>query len=131
MQSDGNRVLIESIRRLLRRGATSHLGKIINKTHAADLSIVFRSLSHPQRQTLFTMIQDAEQKGILLTELDEDTAVELIEDLDIKSVVEILEVMPNDDVADLLGRLPEETSQTILEKMKNDESDEVEDLLRY
>ncbi|MBW2409728.1 MAG: magnesium transporter [Deltaproteobacteria bacterium] len=131
MQSDRNRVLIESIRRLLRRGATSHLSKIVNKTHAADLSIVFRSLSHPQRETLFKMIQDVEQKGILLTELDEDTAVEIIEDLDIRSVVEILEIMPNDDVADLLGRLPEDLSANILEKMKNAESEEVEDLLRY
>jgi magnesium transporter len=131
MQSDRNRILIESIRRLLRRGATSHLSKIINKTHAADLSIVFRSLSHSHQQQLFKMIEDIEQKGILLTELDEDTAVDLIEDLSIENVVEILESMPNDDVADLLGRLPEEMSQTILEKMKKDESQEVEDLLRY
>ena len=131
MLSDRSRVLMKSIRRLLRRDATSHLRKIVNKTHAADLSIVFRSLSQPQRETLFNMIQDVEQKGVLLTELDEDTAVELIEDLEIQSVVEILEVMPKDDVADLLGRLPEELSQTILEKMKNAESEEVEDLLRY
>ena len=131
MQSDRTRILIESIRRLLRRGATSHLSKIVNKTHAADLSIVFRSLSHSQQQTLFNMIRDTEQKGIMLSELDEDTAVDLIEDMNIEDVVEILESMPNDDVADLLGRLPEEMSQTILEKMKKAESEEVEDLLRY
>jgi magnesium transporter len=131
MQSDRTRVLIDSIRRLLRRGATSHLSKIVNKTHAADLSIVFRSLSHSQQQTLFNMIQDTEQKGMLLGELDEDTAVDLIEDMKIEDIVEILESMPNDDVADLLGRLPEDMSQAILEKMKRDESQEVEDLLRY
>ncbi|UCE56037.1 MAG: magnesium transporter [Desulfobacterales bacterium] len=131
MQSDRTRVLIDSIRRLLRRGATSHLSKIVNKTHAADLSIVFRSLSHSQQQALFNMIQDTEQKGMLLGELDEDTAVDLIEDMKIEDIVEILESMPNDDVADLLGRLPEDMSQAILEKMKRDESQEVEDLLRY
>ena len=131
MQSDRTRVLIDSIRRLLRRGATSHLSKIVNKTHAADLSMVFRSLSHSQQQTLFNMIQDTEQKGMLLGELDEDTAVDLIEDMKIEDIVEILESMPNDDVADLLGRLPEDMSQAILEKMKRDESQEVEDLLRY
>jgi magnesium transporter len=92
---------------------------------------VFRSLSHSQQQTLFDMLGDIEQKGVLLSELDEDTAVDLIEDMNLVDVVEILENMPNDDVADLLGRLPDELSQTILEKMKSDESDEVEDLLRY
>lgn len=131
MDSDPTRILIESIRRLMRRGATSHLRKIVNKTHAADLSIVFRSLSHSQQQTLFNMIGDVEQKGILLSELDEDTAVDLIEDMNLADVVEILENMPNDDVADLLGRLPDELSQNILDKMKRDESEEVEDLLRY
>lgn len=131
MQSDRTRVLIDSIRRLLRRGATSHLSKIVNKTHAADLSIVFRSLSHSQQQTLFNMIQDTEQKGMLLGELDEDTAIDLIENMKIEDIVEILESMPNDDVADLLGGLPEDMSQAILEKMKRDESQEVEDLLRY
>jgi len=77
------------------------------------------------------MIRDTEQKGMLLGELDEDTAVEIIEYLNIEDIVEIFESMPNDDVADLLGRLPEEMSQAILEKMKKDESEEVEDLLRY
>jgi magnesium transporter len=131
MQSDRTRVLIDSIRRLLRRGAYSHLNKIVNKTHAADLSVVFRSLSGSQQQTLFKMIKDTEQKGMLLSELDEDTAVEIIEYLNIEDILEIFESMPNDDVADLLGRLPEEMSQVILEKMKKDESEEVEDLLRY
>jgi len=131
MQSDRTRVLTDSIRRLLRRGANSHLNKIVNKTHAADLSAVFRSLSGSHQQTLFQMIRDNEQKGELLGELDEDTAVEIIKNLNIGDIVEIFESMPNDDVADLLGRLPEEMSQAILEKMKKDESEEVEDLLRY
>ena len=131
MESDRTRVLLDSIRRLLRRGANSHLIKIVNKTHAADLSVVFRSLSGSQQQTLFQMIKDIEQKGMLLGELDEDTAIEIIEYVNIEDIVEIFESMPNDDVADLLGRLPEEMSQAILEKMKKDESEEVEDLLRY
>jgi magnesium transporter len=77
------------------------------------------------------MIKDTEQKGMLLSELDEDTAVDIIEYLNVEDIVEIFENMPNDDVADLLGRLPEDMSQVILEKMKKDESEEVEDLLRY
>jgi magnesium transporter len=77
------------------------------------------------------MIKDTEQKGMLLSELDEDTAVDIIEYLNVEDIVEIFEIMPNDDVADLLGRLPEDMSQVILEKMKKDESEEVEDLLRY
>ncbi len=131
MSTDRNRILVESIKRLLRRGAASHLGKIVNKTHAADLSVVFRSLSLAQQRNLFGLILDVEQKGILFSELDEDTFQDLIEDMKIEDIVRILESMPADDVADIIGRLPEEKSQTILDKMKKAESEEVEDLLRY
>ena len=131
MPTDRNRILVESIKRLLRRGATSHLGKIVNKTHAADLSVVFRSLSLVQQRKLFGQISDVEQKGILFAELDEDTFQDLIDDMKVEDIVRILESMPADDVADIIGRLPEEKSQTILDKMKKAESEEVEDLLRY
>jgi magnesium transporter len=131
MSTDRDRILVDSIKRLLRRGAASHLGKIVNKTHAADLSVVFRSLSLAEQRKLFGLISDVEQKGILFSELDEDTFQDLIEDMKIEDIVKILESMPADDVADIIGRLPEEKSQTILDKMKKAESEEVEDLLRY
>ncbi len=131
MPSDRNRILVESIKRLLRRGATSHLAKIVNKTHAADLSVVFRSLSLAQQRKLFSLIANVEQKGILFSELDEDTFQDLIEDMKTEDIVRILESMPADDVADIIGRLPEDKSKTILDKMKRAESEEVEGLLRY
>ena len=131
MQSDRNRILVDSVKRLLRRGATSHLAKIVNKTHAADLSVVFRSLSTGDQRRLFSLISDVEQKGVLFSELDEDTFQELIEEIKIEEIVQILESMPADDVADIIGRLPEEKSKTILDKMKKAESEEVEGLLRY
>jgi len=131
MYGDRSKILIDSIKRLLRRNATTHLRKMVNKTHAADLSIVFRSLSIPDQQQLLDLIDDLEQKGTLFSELDEDTFLNLSDVLEIDEIVEILEHMPTDDVADLLGQLPDEKSDTILAKMKNEGSEEIEDLLRY
>jgi magnesium transporter len=131
MPIDSNKILVDSVKRLLRRGAISHLAKIVNKTHGADLSVLFRSLSINQQRKLFDMITDVEQKGILFSELEEDIFQDLIEDMPIGGIVEILENMPADDVADIIGRLPEDRSQDILDKMKTAESEEVEDLLRY
>ncbi len=129
--ADHNKILIDSIKRLLRRGAYSRLSKIVNKTHAADLSAVFGSLTLTEQRKLFEMIEDIEQKGILFSELDEDTLVDFVEDMSIDELVEILGAMPSDDIADLLGRLPEEKSAAILERMNREDSEEVEDLLRY
>jgi len=131
MQSDHHKILIESIRRLLRRDATTHLVKIVDKTHVADLAEVFRSLSLSHQRKLFDMISDIEQKGVLFSELDEDTFMGFVEGMELDDLVEILDHMPTDDVADLIGRLPEDKSASILEKMKKEGSEEVEGLLRY
>ncbi len=131
MHNDRTRILVDSIRRLLRRDATVHLYKIVNKTHGADLSMVFRSLSVAQQLQLFAMIEDIEQQGILFSELDEGTFLALIEGIELDKIVGVLDHMPTDDVADLIGQLPKQKSDAILEMMQKEGSEEVEGLLHY
>ncbi len=131
MQQDRQKILMISIKRLLRRGAGSRLRKLVNKTHGADLSILFRDLSLPNQRLLFEMMEDNEQKGTLLSELDEDLFVALAGAMDPDSVVTVLEDMPNDDVADLLNQLPEDVANGLLKRMNKEGSDEVEDLMRF
>ena len=107
--SNPSTILMESIKRLLRRNALAHLRKIVDKTHAADLSRVFSSLSLTEQHKLFNMIEDVEQKGILFSELEKDTLLSFVRGLKIEDVVAVLEDMPTDDVADIIGKLPEET----------------------
>jgi len=131
MQGDRNKIFVDSIKRLLRRNAMHNLKKIVEKTHAADLSRVFDFLTLPDQHKLFQMIPDTEQKGILFSEMEEDTFLELAEGLELGEIVTILESMPTDDVADIIGRLPDEKSDEILKLMQKEDSEEVEGLLRY
>ena len=132
MQADlNNKILLDSIKRLLRRGANVRLKNIVNKSHAADLSVVFRSLSHSERLKLFNLLQDFEQKGLLFSELEEDVFLDIVEELKADDIVQIFETMPTDDVADLLGRMPEDQADAVLAGMKKEGSDELEGLLRY
>lgn len=127
---NGNKIFVESVKRLLRRNAAANLRKIVGKTHAADLARAFRSLSDIDQRKLFELIEDVERKGALLAALDQYDLPVFIDGMDIDEIVGILERMAKDDVADLLGRLPEEKSNEILEKMEKG-SEEVEGLLRY
>jgi len=129
MQKD-RKILIENIKRLLRRDALTHLRKIVNKTHAVDLAVVFSSISLQNQRKLFDMMEDIEEKGFLLTKLEDDKFLSFIEGMELDDIVEILEEMPSDDVADLLGKLPDEKADAILQKMKSG-SEEIEGLLRY
>lgn len=131
MQKDRNEILAESIKRLLRRGATKYLQNIIKKTHAADLSLVFREISRENRTKLFQLIDDLEKKGVLFAELEENIFLELIEEIEIKDIVQIFEHMGADDVAELLNLLDEEMSDKILSQMNKEDSLEVEHIMSY
>lgn len=129
--TERNTLLTETVKRLIRRDAKSHLSKIVNRTHAADLSVIMQGLPKDQQYMLFELIQDLEKKGVLLSELDGDSFMGLVENQNADQLAAIFNEIPNDDVADLLARLPEELSQTILSKMRKDDSKEVEDLMQY
>ncbi len=134
MKYDRNKVLIETVKRLLRRNAGSHLRKIVNKTHGADLARVFPSLTQPQHLKLYSLTENIEQKGILLSELsalDGDILVPLIQSLKVEDIAPVLEEMAGDDAADILGTLPDDLADAILKKMKKEGSEQVEGLLSY
>ncbi len=131
MSVDRTRILLDTIKRLLRRGATVHLQKIVGKTHAADLAAVFRFLTLKEQETLFDLMDSVEQQAGFFSELEEEILVKLIEDIPAEKVAEILEQMPTDDVADLLGKLSDDRSKTLLDLMAKEESEEVEELLGY
>jgi magnesium transporter len=131
MANDQNRVLVESIKRLLRRKAFPNLRKIVEKTHAADLSIIFRSLPLSDQRKLFNMISDITKKGICLSEMDEDAYLELAAEIPLGELADIFENMPSDDVAGLIDLLPDDTSNAILKKMQKEDVEEVADLLSF
>lgn len=131
MTVDQTKLLLDTIKRLLRREAKVHLHKIVNKTHGADLAVVFRFLILHEQEVLFDLMETVEQKAILFREMEEEILVRLIENMPAEKIAEILEQMPNDDVADLLGKLSDERAQVLLDLMTKEESEEVEGLLGY
>ncbi|MGM0453174.1 MAG: magnesium transporter [Thermodesulfobacteriota bacterium] len=131
MANDRHYILIETIKRLLRRGAYTRLEKIVSKVHAADLSTIFPSLSVSQQRRLFRLIQNREQQGVVLTELDNDIVQSIIEDLSLDEIARILEQMPTDDAAAFIKLLPQEDADTVLAKIRKTGGEDVEGLLRY
>ncbi|OEU81277.1 MAG: magnesium transporter [Desulfobacterales bacterium S5133MH4] len=131
MPVERTRILLDTIKRLLRRGATAHLHKIVNKTHAADLAVVFQFLTLSEQEALFDLTDNIEQKAMLFSELEQETLLNLIEDMQAEKIAEILEQMPTDDVADLLGKLSDDRAKALLDLMTKEDSEEVEELLSY
>ncbi|MFW6080385.1 MAG: magnesium transporter [Desulfosalsimonas sp.] len=131
MVTQRNYILIETIKRLLRRESHVRLKKIIGRIHAADLSTVFPSLSVSHRRELLRLIEDRQQQGVILSELDEDVVVSIIEGLGIDELAEILEKTPSDDAASFIKLLPQERADEVLERIRTKGGEDVENLLKY
>lgn len=124
-------VLLDTVRRLNRRGAVAHLLKLLQKTHPADMAWVFRYLSPAERKKVFNVIAQTEMVGEFLSEVDEAIMLELVQDLTPNFMVAVISEMASDDVADLLEALPEDTANEIRRLMVKEDRDEVDELLQY
>ena len=124
-------VLLDTVRRLNRRGATAHLLKLLLKTHPADMAWVFRHLSPAERKNVFNIIAQTEMVGEFLSEVDQAIMLELVQDLTPKYMVAVISEMASDDVADLLEALPEEMANEIRQLMVKEDREEVDELLQY
>ena len=70
MISNEINLLRDTFRRLLRRKANTNLGKLIEKTHPADLALLFRFFNDVEQNELFSIMQPNEHTGEFLGELD-------------------------------------------------------------
>lgn len=124
-------VILDTFRRLNRRGAVAHLLKLIDKTHPADVAWVFRHLTPSDRKDIFNIISQTDIVGEFLSELDQAIMLKLVEDLTPKFMVAVISEMASDDVADLLEALPEEMGNEIRRLMEKEDREEVDELLQY
>lgn len=131
MQKREQRILIDATQRLLRRGATANIQKILAKTHPVDVASIFPALVSRDQRVLFDLLPDDAARGEVLGELQPDLFTPLLESLGVERSVRVLKEMSADDVADVLGDLPEELANELLEAMAEEDSEEVEDLMRW
>jgi magnesium transporter len=125
------KVLLDTLRRLYRSGATENIRKLIRKTHPADLAWVFRSLPLAEQKAIFEIIAHTDLVADFLSELDETIMVELVADLSPSFMADVVSNMASDDAADLLEALPNDIAANIQTHMEADDRNEVEELLKY
>lgn len=131
MHDQGIQVLLGTVKKLLRRDATSNLTKVLTKIHHADIAHLLRYLDAKDQQFLFNLISDREKAADVLSELEWNIGAQLLEQLNIDVAIAILHEMADDDSVELIRNLPEDLADAILAAMKNEQSEELEQLLGY
>jgi magnesium transporter len=126
-------VVLDSVRRLLRIGATANLFNLLQKQHPADLAQVLAELQERDRKAAFSVVVERSPKLAMeaVAELGPEAGALLLSDRPAEDIAKLLQEIPSDDAAALVDYLPEELSSAVLELMRPRESGQVENLLEY
>jgi magnesium transporter len=126
-------VVLDSVKRLLRIGATANLLNLLQKQHPADLAQIFGSLLDNERTAVFSVLVDRNPRLAMETvsEMGPEPGAHLLTNRSAEEIAKLLQELPSDDAAALIDYLPEELSQEVLELMRRRESQQVESLLEY
>ena len=126
-------VVLDSVKRLQRIGATANLLNLLQKQHPADLADVLGELSDGERRSTFnTLIAHNSRLAMeALSELEPEVGETLLVDRAPDELARLFIELPTDDAAALIDQLPDALSTAVLELMKGADSGEVQHLLEY
>jgi magnesium transporter len=126
-------LVLDSVKRLLRIGASANLLNLLQKQHPADLAQIFSELQDKDREAAFSLL--AERNGRLameaISELGPENGATLLATRSAEEIAKLAQEIPSDDAAALIDHLPEELSAAVLDLMRPKESGVVENLLEY
>jgi magnesium transporter len=126
-------LVIESVRRLLRMGATANLLNLLQKQHPADLAQVFAELTERERHAAFSVL--VEKNGRLgmeaLSELGTEKGSALLAGRSAEEIARLVQEIPSDDAAPLIEGLAPELRSVVLDLIRPRPGGGVSELLEY
>ncbi len=127
------RLLVESLRKLLRRSASGHVVNLLSKLRPADVAGLFKDLTDKEREAVFTALarRDPARAGQVLREFHVQPGLGYLQSLETPLQVSVLKAMTPDDAAEFVSEMPAEIRQQVLEAMEGREAVEIRHLLEY
>src|SRR5262247_4766688 len=110
-------LILESVRRLLRMGATPNLVNLLQKQHPADLAQIFAELPEKERHAAFNVLVEKNGKLAMETvsELGPEKGAELLALRSAEEIARLAQEIPSDDAAPLIQHLAVELRDAVLD----------------
>ena len=124
-------ILRDTFRRLLRRRAKTNIIKLIDKTHPADLALLFRYFNEIEQDDIFSDLKESETTAEFLNELDESIAIRLLENESPERIAQILEKASSNEQAYLMGLVDEKYANSVIDLLRAEKQEELEEMMAY
>ena len=124
-------ILRDTFRRLLRRRAKTNIIKLIDKTHPADLALLFRYFNDNEQDEIFADLKESETAAEFLSELDESITIRLLENESPERIAQILEKASSNEQAYLMGLVDEKYATSVIDLLRAEKQEELEEMMAY
>ena len=124
-------LLRDTFGRLLRRHAETNLIKLINKTHPADLAIVFRYFNEDEQVQVFDLMQENDHTLEFLVELDDTIIEKLLNIENPDRIVNLIQNASTNDQSYILGNLDQSQAKSVIDLLEKEEQEEIEEIMGY
>jgi magnesium transporter len=113
-------VSLESVRRLMRMGATPNLLNLLQKQHPADLAQIFAELPEKDRHAAFNTLVEKNGKIAMeaLSELGPEKGGELLSLRSAEEIARLSQEVASDDAAALIETLSDELRTSVLQLIR-------------
>ena len=124
-------ILRDTFRRLLRRHAETNILKLIDKTHPADLALLFRYFNESEQDEIFSKLLPSEKTAEFLNDLDESIGIRLLESESPERIASILENASSNEQAYLIGLVDKKYVSSVIDLLQADKQEELEEMMAY
>ena len=124
-------ILRDTFRRLLRRHAETNILKLIDKTHPADLALLFRYFNESEQDEIFSKLLPSEKTAEFLNDLDESIGIRLLESESPERIASILENASSNEQAYLIGLVDNKYASSVIDLLQADKQEELEEMMAY
>jgi magnesium transporter len=113
-------LVLASVRRLLRVGATANLLNLLQKRHPVDIAEILRALNDHERRAAVDAMAAADPRLAIqvVAELGVDMGAALLASRPAREIVRLLQELAPDDAAALIDRFPEPLADEVRELMR-------------
>ncbi len=118
----------DTLRRLLRKGASTRIHNLLGKVRSEDVAVSLRGLTDAEQMEVFRILgaHMPESAHEVLTELDPSQRIRLLERMEDELIVQVFSEMPVDDVVSVVDDLSDELKEKVLSAVRLEQGEQVQ-----
>ncbi len=131
-EHSNTRVLVQAIRKLIRKDAIDNVCNLINKLHPADIAKITQNLAPDERIVLIKAINDIKLRAEAIEFLDDYTvAADILSNFSPEEIAKVLENISIDKAVDIFEELDEDVAEEVQNHLDDKVKEEMASLAKY